>query len=242
MSRPLLRRGEALLLVRTHGAGYPKPGGKRQEAVRVDTAYETISVEEHDRLAALYGPLTDAVRDLIDATIRTQVNADTIEDARIAIGAVTEKLRASQLGPTAGVRYAVEGRPLAWGNAVIGMRNPIAPPLTIHHDGGRCWSEFRLGAAYEGPPGLVHGGVCALVLDHILGEAASEGLTKPLFTGTIAVKYLRGTPLGSLRAEAAIERTEGVKTFVRGSISNSSGVTVEADGIFVMPAWAREVR
>ncbi|WP_375488910.1 PaaI family thioesterase [uncultured Mycobacterium sp.] len=207
----------------------------------MDTAYEAISADEHEQLAALYGPLTDAVRELIDATIRTHVDADTIEDARIAIEAVTDKLRASQLGPTAGVRYAVEGRPLAWGNAVIGMRNPIAPPLTIHHDGGRCWSEFSLGAAYEGPPGMVHGGICALVLDHIFGEAASEGLTKPLFTGTISVKYLRGTPLGNLRADAAIDRTEGVKTFVRGTISDASGVTVEAEGIFVIPAWAREV-
>ena len=88
---------------------------------------------------------------------------------------------------------------------------------TIHHeDDGRCWSEFTLSAGYEGPPGWVHGGICALVLDHILGEAASDGLTQPKFTGTITLRYLRGTPLGPLRAEAFIERIEGVKTFARG--------------------------
>ena len=43
----------------------------------------------------------------------------------------------------------------------------------------------------------------------MLGEAASDGLTKPLFTGTITLRYLRGTPLGPLRAEASIERTDG---------------------------------
>ena len=76
--------------------------------------------------------------------------------------------------------------------------------MVIHHeDDGRCWSEFTLGGAYEGPPGWVHGGICALVLDHILGEAASDGLTKPKFTGTITLRYLRGTPLGPLRAEAS---------------------------------------
>jgi len=96
--------------------------------------------------------------------------------------------------------------------------------------------------AYEGPPGLVHGGVCALVLDHMLGEAASEGLTKPLFTGTITVKYLRGTPLGALRADADVDRVEGVKTFVRGNLSDALGVTAEAEGVFVQPAWAREAR
>ncbi|MGH3971445.1 MAG: PaaI family thioesterase, partial [Mycobacterium sp.] len=78
------------------------------------------------------------------------------------------------------------------------------------------------------------------VLDHILGEAASEGLTKPRFTGTITVRYLRATPLGALRAEAAIERTDGVKTFVGGFIADSEGITAEAEGIFIEPAWARE--
>jgi len=78
------------------------------------------------------------------------------------------------------------------------------------------------------------------VLDHMLGEAASQGLTKPLFTGTITVKYLRGTPLGALRAEAIVERTEGVKAFARGQLSDAAGVTVEAEGVFIMPVWARE--
>ncbi|OOK71906.1 hypothetical protein BZL30_5778 [Mycobacterium kansasii] len=74
----------------------------------------------------------------------------------------------------------------------------------------------------------------------MLGEAASQGLTQPLFTGTITVKYLRGTPLGPLRSEAWIDRTEGVKAFARGFICDDAGVTVEAEGIFVKPAWARE--
>jgi hypothetical protein len=48
----------------------------------------------------LYGPLTDAVRDLIDATIRTEADEDTIRAARTAIAAVTETLRAGRR-PTA---------------------------------------------------------------------------------------------------------------------------------------------
>ena len=64
-------------------------------------------------------------------------------------------------------------------NPAVGLRNAIAPPMDIHHeDDGRCWASSASAAAYEGPPGLVHGGICALVLDHILGEAASDGLTQ----------------------------------------------------------------
>lgn len=201
----------------------------------------TISADESALLLARYGPLAAAVRDLIDATIRSQADDATARAVTAQVQELTERLRAETLSDSPGMRYVVDGRPLAWGNAVIGLRNPIAPPLVISHgENGHCWSDFHLGAAYEGPPSLVHGGVSALVLDHILGEAASDGLTKALYTGTITVKYLRGTPLGPLRAEASIYRTEGVKTYARGHISDASGVTVEADGVFIAPSWARD--
>ncbi|MEB3063567.1 PaaI family thioesterase [[Mycobacterium] zoologicum] len=220
----------------------------------------TIGADESEHLLARYGPLAEAVRELIDATIRTQADDATMREATTQVRQVTERLRDGILSDAPGMRYVVDGRPLAWGNAVIGLRNPIAPPLVIEHGGsasldggeatlgpphehgenGHCWSDFHLGAAYEGPPSLVHGGVSALILDHLLGEAASEGLTKPLFTGTITVKYLRGTPLGPLRAEAWVYRREAIKTYARGHIADSAGVTVEAEGVFIIPAWARE--
>jgi acyl-coenzyme A thioesterase PaaI-like protein len=201
--------------------------------------FEVLSAAELDRVNTLYAPLTEAVRELIDATIWTQADDDVVEEARTVIEAVTRSLR--EKTRPAGMSYLTDGHPLPLGNAAIGLCNPIAPPMIVHHEeDGRCWSEFVLGSAYEGPPTLVHGGVSALLLDHILGEAASQGMTKPRFTGTITVRYLRGTPLGPLRAEAFVDRTEGVKTFARGFISDAAGVTVEADGVFIMPAWARE--
>ena len=38
-----------------------------------------------------------------------------------------------------------------------------------------------------------------------------------------------------------MERSEGVKTFARGHLKDADGVTVEAEGVFIMPAWARDV-
>ncbi|MGA7053068.1 MAG: PaaI family thioesterase [Mycobacterium sp.] len=204
-----------------------------------EAMFEVLSATAAERVTALYAPLADAVRELVDATIRTEADDDVVADARAAIDAVTQRLR--QRTRPMGVSYRVDGRPLPLGNAVVGACNPIAPPLVVSHDGGgRCSSDFVLGSAYEGPPGLVHGGVSALVLDHMLGEAASDGLSKPRFTGTITVKYLRGTPLGPLRSEAWIDRAEGVKVFARGFISDAAGITVEAEGVFIEPAWARE--
>ncbi len=208
-------------------------------AESIDFSFEEISDAEHERLQAVYSPITDAVRRLIQAGIRSDADEAAIREAQALVEAAVEKLGGT--GDSEQVRLAVGGRPVVWGNPVTGFRNAIAPPLVMHEEpDGLWWSEFELGDAYQGPPGWVHGGVLAMVLDQLLGEAASDGLTKPLFTGTITLRYLRGTPLGRLRAEAAIERTDGFKTFVSGHMSDAEGKTVEAEGIFIKPAWARD--
>ena len=202
--------------------------------------FAEISADEHDRQQALYGPLTAAVRRLVAASISTGADTETIRAAQAAIEEVAESLERQQHQGPRTMRHAGTGKPVTWADPAIGLRNAIAPPLVIEHtDTGRCWTEFTLGAPYEGPPGRVHGGICALVLDHLLGEVASEGLVKPRFTGTLTLKYLRGTPLGPLRAQAWVDRTEGIKAFARGQILDAEGVTVEAEGVFIMPAWAR---
>jgi hypothetical protein len=207
------------------------------------SSFGVITDEEYQRQRAVYEPFTDAVRRLIDAGIRTGVDAATLADAQAEIEAIVDKLLAVEEPVPSIVRLADTGRPVSYANPTVGLRNAIAPPMDITHDDGphgRSWAQFDLGLPYEGPPGLVHGGICALVLDQLLGEVASARLTKPHFTGTITVRYLRGTPLGRVRAEAWVDRTDGVKTFARGTLSDAEGVTVEADGIFIRPQWARE--
>lgn len=201
--------------------------------------YEEIPSTELDRLEATYGPLADAVRDLLDATIRTTVPAEEVRAARAEIEALVDRLRAEQLPGPAGVRFNSEARAWNWGNAVVGLRNAVAPPLRIVHESpGHAWAEVELGAAYEGPPGLVHGGVSAMLLDHLMGETASAAFTRVTFTGTLTMTYRRGTPLGPLRLQANIDREEGRKVFVVASIADPDGVTVEAEGVFIVPAWA----
>ncbi len=206
----------------------------------LDFTLEDISAEDVERLRALYEPLAQSVRELIDATVRTQADAAAVAAAKSEIDSATARLRQKQLDGSFGVRYLTSGERMAWGNAVIGIRNPIAPPLEIHHDAtGKSFCDFHLGAAYEGPPGHVHGGVAALILDHLLGEAASDGIN-PRLTGTISFRYVRATRLGHLHAEAITTRIDGVKTFASGHLADEEGVTVEAEGVFILPRWARD--
>jgi acyl-coenzyme A thioesterase PaaI-like protein len=199
-----------------------------------------VSSADVERMRAVYQPLAESVRELIDATIRTEVDAATVAAVKADVDAATARLRTHQCDGPFGVRYTTGGDRMAWGNPVIGIRNPIAPPLRIERDAdGGAFTDFHLGAAYEGPPGHVHGGVSALVLDHVLGEIAANSAS-PRFTGTITLRYLRPTRLGLLHAEARITRTDGIKAFAVGHLADEEGVTVEADGVFIQPKWARE--
>jgi acyl-coenzyme A thioesterase PaaI-like protein len=195
---------------------------------------------EIDRLESYLVPLADSVRDLLDAALRTTVDEAGVNRARAEIDAVTARLRASQIEGTHGVHFNHEGRSWQWGNAAVGTRNAVAPPMTVRHgDDGTCFAEVDLGAAYEGPPGKVHGGVSALLLDHLMGVTASAD-RRPNVTGTLTIRYRRLTSLGRVRLEGRIDRFEGIKTFVTATVSDADGLTIEAEGIFVMPKWARD--
>ncbi len=137
---------------------------------------EDLSAEEIERLRAIYEPLAVSVRELVDATIRTEVDADTVAAVKADIDAATARLRSNQIDGAFGGQAHHVRTEHELGQCVIGLRNPIAPPLDIHRDpDGRYWCDFDLGAAYEGPPGHVHGGVSALVLDHVLGGGGQPG-------------------------------------------------------------------
>jgi acyl-coenzyme A thioesterase PaaI-like protein len=116
-----------------------------------------------------------------------------------------------------------------------GWQTDAVPDTATLIADGSVWTDFELGAAYEGPAGHVHGGVCALVLDHVLGATAHQP-GRPAVTGTVSIRYPRGTPLGRLRAKAYVERREGVKTFAVDRIYDASNqTTAEAEGVFIFP-------
>ncbi|OBA68998.1 thioesterase [Mycobacterium sp. 1554424.7] len=182
-----------------------------------------------------YEALTGSVRRLIDVTIRTEVDAAAVAAAKAHIDCAVGELSAALMAGSFGLREAADGQSMASGNVAIGVRNPVAPPLAIHHgDDGQVWTEVTLGAAYEGPPGHVHGGVCALILDHVLGATAHRP-GRPAYTGTLTLRYVRGTPLGLIRARARVDRIDGAKTFAVGEIADGEGTTVTAEGVFITP-------
>ncbi|WP_395311450.1 PaaI family thioesterase [Mycobacterium sp. AMU20-3851] len=197
---------------------------------------EPIIAKDARRIEELYGPLTQSLRKLIDVVIRSQADDDDVKQAHSLIDQAAALLSSRLDREPFGVRATTDGGVLTWGNVAMGVRNAIAFPLQIEHDeNGRASADLLLEAPYEGPPGHVHGGVCALILDHLLSATAHRP-GKPAYTGTLNLRYVAPTPLGPLRAEAWIDSETESKTIARGHIIDADGVvTVQAEGIFIRP-------
>jgi acyl-coenzyme A thioesterase PaaI-like protein len=118
---------------------------------------------------------------------------------------------------------------------LIGLSNPLAPPIRVEADveRRRVRATVTFGAAYEGPPGCVHGGFVAAAFDEVLGYAnALSG--SPGMTGTLTVRYREPTPLHTeLHFHAELERVEGRKIFCTGRVYAGDRPTAEAEGIFI---------
>jgi acyl-coenzyme A thioesterase PaaI-like protein len=118
---------------------------------------------------------------------------------------------------------------------VIGPLNPIAAPIEFVFDGKEIRAEHVFDAPYNGPPTAVHGGVIALVFDELLG---CLGAMRDIggFTGTLTIRYRALTPIGKpIRMRSWIDRQEGRKTFIAGTLHHGEILCAEAEGIFIRP-------
>ena len=201
-------------------------------------------VEDPQALAELeraQGDLARAVGRLVDATVRTRHEGPVLDEVTARVDTLVDRLlEQAQEGPL-GIETSSDGRLRDHANPMLGMRNPIAPPLVMTDDEGGVTCTFSLGAAYEGPPGCVHGGLVAAVLAQVLGTAAARRGV-PGLTAYLNTTYRRPTLLGTdLVCRSRIDRVDGWKIFASGEIVDPQGeVTAEAEALFIVPRWARE--
>ncbi|HWA94987.1 MAG TPA: PaaI family thioesterase [Terracidiphilus sp.] len=88
--------------------------------------------------------------------------------------------------------------------------------------------------SYEGPPGYVHGGMIATLLDEAMSKAVRASGCVAM-TRHMEVDYRRPVPSGSpIHIVGRVTRSEGRKHWVAASIRNESGVTLaEGKGLFI---------
>ncbi len=178
--------------------------------------------------------LAARIRELVEAGVFTDVATEDLRAAADHVAAATELLRGRTREKPLLLSY-VDGKQVSVHNPVEGPGNPLAPPMVgLEIDGsGATSSSALLGAAYEGPPGRVHGGWVASLLDHAVGRAVAVA-GHPAMTVSLTVDYRRGTPHGvPLTIKARFTGKEGRKVFATGEIVADGETTAEANAILV---------
>jgi acyl-coenzyme A thioesterase PaaI-like protein len=188
------------------------------------------------RREALKG-LADATRDLVDRLVATDAPDDVIAAATAEVSAAVARFEGFHQGSLYGFSEMANagGRedPLYDHSPLIGIANPLAPPMTIREEDDVIVAEVVFGQAYEGPPGCVHGGYVAAAFDELLG--ATQSLSgAPGMTGTLTIRYESPTPLKTLlRMEGRLVGVERRKIFTEGAIIVDGRVTATAKGTFI---------
>ncbi len=116
-----------------------------------------------------------------------------------------------------------------------GRSNALAAPLTMWQDGEHVRARATYGAAYEGPPGCLHGGIVMAAFDDVLGVAQAASGTAGM-TGTLSVRMIRPTPLHEpIDYVAGVTARSGRKIEVWGRSTHRDEVLAEAQAVFVTP-------
>jgi Thioesterase superfamily len=187
-----------------------------------------LATPARERLAA-------ATRDLLDAVLSVDADDAVLADAASQTEQVVASLRTRGVAraPTDPGRRARRHQDYLSRSPLLGSLHPAAAPLAWDMHDGRFVGHGVLGAAYEGPPGYVHGGWVALMFDEALGVAnVANGY--PGMTARLTIRYRQPTPLGTeLRLEAWTTGREGRRITTAGSLSAGAMVCAQAEGLFV---------
>ncbi|XP_031589874.1 acyl-coenzyme A thioesterase THEM4 [Oreochromis aureus] len=99
----------------------------------------------------------------------------------------------------------------------------------------RCVCIFQAGHLLEGPPGNVHGGAIATMIDTVTGTHACVH-SGPVMTANLNINYRSPIPLGStVLIESSLDKKEGRKTFISCKVTSADGARLhtEATALFV---------
>ncbi|RFU20285.1 PaaI family thioesterase [Geodermatophilus marinus] len=191
----------------------------------------------------MVGDLGDALRELADAAVRTEVAEEELAAVAADARGLAARLRADARSPYEVARVDDPERAERWYSPVYGPGSPVAPALEASDTpDGRATGRVTVGKAHEGPLGLVHGGVVATLLDHVLARAVRAAGHGGL-TATLTVRYRRPVRLGvPLLLDAEAGTVQGRRTTATARLvaeAEPDVVLAEAEGLFVAMRAAR---
>lgn len=190
------------------------------------------------RLAAALRDVIERLSSTTAATAELAAAADDLERLAAQLGGYPSGQQYQGFAEAAMAGGALDADdPERWAffdhSPFIGLANPMSPPMELRYVGDTVVGEVTFGAAYEGPPGCVHGGYVAAAFDELLGATQSLSGAQGM-TAHLGVDYRRPTPLQTpLRLEGRLDRRDGRKIWARGTIVADGELRAEAEALFI---------
>jgi acyl-coenzyme A thioesterase PaaI-like protein len=123
--------------------------------------------------------------------------------------------------------------------AMAGRSHPCAPELVWQDSTDGVTGTVVFGQAFEGPPGHVHGGWVAGILDHLMGMTHIR-TGNPGMTGGLSVRYKKPTPLNTpIQISAVAKGLDERRTEVTAEMRYGDTTTATATAIFISVGSAR---
>ena len=115
-----------------------------------------------------------------------------------------------------------------------GQANAVGLRLEFERSTEGVLCDAVISDNYEGPPGYLHGGIIATLLDEAMSKAnRAQGVTA--MTRQMQVEYLRPVPSGAaIEIEGRVIRSEGRKHWTEAQIRSAEGkILAQATGLFI---------
>lgn len=185
------------------------------------------SATESDRSAFI--ALAAALRELQAAVSSSCPGAEVSEEVATRFAAASALLTPFGVGTDeqlSGQLWESPGR----GQAMV-------PPFVVESvDSQHIRGQVTLSRFYQGAAGSAHGGVVALVMNEILGTLANRPEGPMRIAAYLHIDFRSSTPLGQpLIGEAHVDREEGRKLYLVGTLAHGEKVVAEAQGLFLAP-------
>ena len=186
--------------------------------------------------------IASEVRSVIDELLATSAPLEELERTWAIVNEAVVLLKArphshAYEGPAEG-SLAAPMNSFLDRSPIIGGINPLSVPMCMEIDGDGSRDSIVVGyatfpAAYEGPPGCVHGGFIAAYFDEVLGMAQSLG-GDPGMTVNLTIDYRAPTPLNQpVVFRGRVVSIDERKISVAGTLHHGETLCAEAKGLFV---------
>ena len=200
-----------------------------------------IRTEERSPTDEIRLKIAEELRVVFDELLATSAPVEELEQTRAMVNQAVSLLKSrphshDYEGPAEGSFAPMNS--FLDRSPIIGAINPLSVPMRMDIEGDGGINSTVVGyalfpAAYEGPPGCVHGGFIAAYFDEVLGMTQSLS-GNPGMTVNLTVDYRAPTPLKQpVVFRGRVVSIDGRKISVAGTLHHGETLCAEAKGLFI---------